>query len=362
VNNLRRLRVAYVLSYYAPDYIRSLTLVEALRRLERVKLYTAVNRSFTFVRYFETVAKLVYLRIRYKPDCYILGFRGYELFWLVRLITWRKPLIFDHMMSPYDSLLNESKRLQKGSLAERLVYYYEWAVMHSADIVLTDTAIHRDYFIQLFKIVPERIHHVPVSTDETLFRFAETPSDPSDVDCLSVLFYGSFLPLHGIDVILRAAALLKDEPIRFLLIGGNRQDLSGFHRRIQELNLVNVCHQPWVDYRRLPELIVQADLCLGGPFGNTGQARRVITAKTFQCLAMGRATVVGKTDSDHGFRHKVNAFVVRQGDPQELADAIRWAAKNHHQRREIGRRGFQLYQNCFSIDCVKRQLEELLPL
>src|SRR5690606_4500945 len=98
----------------------------------------------------------------------------------------------------------------------------------------------------------------------------------------TVLFYGSFLPLHGIDLILNCAALLQQEEITFRLIGGNRQNLSYFYDMLRTLQLNNVNHERWLEYERLPEAISHSDLCLGGPFGNTGQALKVITGKTFQ--------------------------------------------------------------------------------
>jgi glycosyltransferase involved in cell wall biosynthesis len=361
VDHSKKLKVAYILSYYAPDYVRTQTLLEALRGLDRIVLFTAVNRTVTIFRYAESLIKLVYIRLRHNPDCYFLGFRGHELFWFIRLITWRKLLIFDQMMSPYDSLLNESKRIKQGALLERAIYYYERSIMHAADMILTDTEIHRDYLAQLFDTPSNRVQAVPVGAHEALFKRPKNITVQSSLESLLALFYGSFLPLHGINVILQAAAILREQPIRFLLVGGNRQDLSDFHQQRQMLNLTNVTHQIWVDYEALPELIMEADLCLGGPFGNTSQGRRVITGKTLQALAIGKATIVGEIDQDYGFRDKFNALVVNQGDPKALAGALQWAIENYDQLELIGQRGHALYGAHFSIERIKVRMDHLLP-
>jgi len=300
-NSDKKTKVCYVLSYRCPDIVRTRTLLEALRKIDDVELFRAINTSLGFFRYFQTVYSLLVIRFRFNPDIFLLGFRGYELFPLVRLITLGKTLVFDHMMSPYDSLVNERRSIKKGGILDRLVYEYERLILHMSDVVLTDTIIHKNFFVDNFGICPEKIHEIHVGTDEEIFR----PCIPSLPDMakeyFAVLFYGSFLPLHGIDIILGAAGLLKDNPIQFILIGGGEQKLDSFYSSLKNMDLKNVQHKIWVPFDTLPELICHADICLGGPFGNTGQGKRVITTKTFQSLAMAKATIIGEIDYDYGF-------------------------------------------------------------
>ncbi len=350
----------YVLSYYFPQFVRTATLVMALRQIESITLYEAINTSLGWLRYCQTLRQLLFIRLRHNPDFYVLGFRGYELFWPVRLITWGKPLIIDHMMSPYDSLINEKKRLVRGGFLSRIVYWYEKSLLQWADFVLTDTPMHQAYFADLFGLNRDKIHPVHVAADETLFAPCVKHSLDSRSEPFQVFFYGSFLPLHGIDIILRAAALLKPQPVQFTLVGGHKQNLQVFKALHAELRLTNITHIPWVEYTQIPHLACQADLCLGGPFGNTGQARRVITGKTYQFLALGQPTVVGLIEPNEHFIHQENCLLVTQGNPEALASAIAWAI--HHRRRlpEIGRKGYELYKRDFSIACLRERLKVIL--
>jgi glycosyltransferase involved in cell wall biosynthesis len=352
----------YVLSYYAPDYIRTRTLVDALRRLENLKFYEARNSSKGILRYFETLWKLIVIRVLHDPQFYILGFRGYELYWFVRLITLGRTLIFDHMMSPYDSLTSEYEIIDAKGFIGKLVYFYERKLLLNSDVVLTDTDLHKRYFQGLFRITPSKIVDIPVGTDENLFHPVDHPLPLPDTALFEVLYYGSFLPLHGIDLILNAASRLRKFQIHFTLIGGNRLDLSGFHRAIKELDLHNVTHINWVEFEDLPQRIARAHLGLGGPFGNTGQARRVITGKTFQFLAMAKPVIIGEIDDDCGFVDSVNCLLVPQKDPSALADAILWAFQHQAELDAIGYRGRELYQARYSIECITEKLRETLTL
>ena len=106
-------------------------------------------------------------------------------------------------------------------------------------------------------------------------------------------------------------------------------------------------------------MIARADLCLGGPFGNTDQAQRVITGKTFQFLAMEKPVVIGRIKDNAGFEDRRNCLLVSQGDGEELARVILWCLENRDRLGDIGRNGRLLYDRLFSTECITRQLQAL---
>jgi glycosyltransferase involved in cell wall biosynthesis len=360
---METISVCYILSYYSPRYVRTETLIQALQNIKGLELHQARNSSKGFWRYFETIWKLIGIRLFHNPQYYILGFRGYEIFWVVRFLTLGKHLIYDHMMSPYDSLVNEKMKMRGKSLLGRAVYFYERSVLLASNLVLTDTKIHRQYFHELFNIPRKKITAIPVGADEDVFRLDVSTEQAADSGFLEVLYYGSFLPLHGMDIILRAASLLRDKPVHFTLIGGNRLDLSEFHNMVKQLELNNVTHIIWVEYDELPHYIARADLGLGGPFGDTGQAGRVITGKTFQFLAMAKLVIVGLYNGDDdGLEDKINCLQVPRGDEKALANAITWALEHHKRLEQIGQSGYELYRSRYSIAQISEKLKGVIPL
>ncbi len=351
--------VCYVLSYYFPLYVRTGTFLAALELSPNTKLHTAINTRTGFARYIETLLKLIWARWRYKPELYVLGFRGHELFWLVRLLTWGKPLVFDELMSPTESLLNEKHRLRRDGLMAKLIHRYERSVLKWSEHVLADTESHKKFLVECFGLSAAKVSVVPMSADEARFQ-PRGKGVPTSESRFEVLFYGSFLPLHGVDVILEAAALLCDLPITFSLIGGHRIDLSAFHRSIERLNLSRVRHISWIPYDQLPSHIARVHLCLGGPFGNTDQAQRIVTGKTCQSLAMAKPTMIGRTEVEMGFVHRRNCLLVPQANSQALAREIRWASENPTPLQTIGQNGYQLYRQQFSIDEKRKRLEHII--
>ncbi|MEO5376597.1 MAG: glycosyltransferase [Magnetococcus sp. DMHC-6] len=353
-------KVCYVLSYRDPKYIRTKTMVRALQSLEGIELMTAINRSRGWWRYLETLWQLVGIRFRDNPDCYVLGFRGHEIFWFVRWISYHKFLVFDSLVSPYAALSEERKYGRWGWLVSKALYRMEYAILHQADVVVTDTQRHVDFLCDTFSLSGEKVISVPVGADEG--RWAQ--SCIGENDRFNVLFYGTFLPLHGVMTILDAALLLRDKPIYFTLIGGGGRHLSEFNSKMPATGLPHVRHIPWVPFDDLIEChIPQADLCLGGPFGHTPQANRVITGKTWQCLSMGKATVVGEIlEPETGFVDRENCLLVPQGDATALAESLAWAEQNRELLPQIGQKGFLLYQTRYSVACLAERLQKIFSL
>ena len=349
-------RICYALAYRDPSYVRSQSLLAALARISGVEVILAINRARGPLRYLQMLRQLLRIRREKCPDLYLLGFRGHEIAWLVRSLTRGRPLVLDAMMSPYLALAEERKLGGLGALLAPLWRPIEAHALRNADLILTDTPLHAQAYEQLFGIAPQRILAVPVGAFEPAQPVAPQPVRAVG-EPLTVLFYGSFLPLHGVDVIAEAAARVRDLPLRFRFIGGQLQQVRALHATCARHGVTAYSHTAWVPITELIEReIPAADLCLGGPFGGTPQARRVITGKTSQCLALGRATVVGRIEADDGLVDRENCLLVPQADPNALAAALRWAHVHRERLPAIAAAGRVIYAQRLSIDAIDRAL------
>lgn len=353
----RPLKVCHIVCYRDPKYVRTRNLRAALDAIDGVEVVDATNTRRGLSRYVETVWKLLKARWRDAPDVYILGFRGHEIFPFVRLVTIGKPLVFDEFMSPSDALLFEGKGGALGKLAGFLLYPLEWLCLRLSARCLTDTELHREFIAKRFGVARDRIDVVYVGGVASGSQSAGADADSQ----LHVLFYGTFLPLHGMDVLLHACKLVADKPIRFHIIGGAGKALADFRALLRELAPGNVVHDTWVDFAELQSRVIpSADLCLGGPFGATPQARRVITGKTFQFLAQGKPTVIGRVDEPVPFEDRQNCLLVEQANAESLAAAFKWALEHRDRLPDIGLAGQRLFDDHFSTAALARQLEPAL--
>ncbi|MGZ6005075.1 MAG: glycosyltransferase [Candidatus Saccharimonadales bacterium] len=275
----------------------------------------------------------------------------------MRLLTIGRPLIFDEFINMHDWLGQENNKLPKWLI--KLADWYERSVLKTCQYILTDTKLGAASSSRTYDIPLSKYRPIYVGADESLF-YPRTGSKKNSQ--LEVFFYGTLAPLHGVEHILDAARRLVGEPIHLTIIGGKGKpsESKSVTSYIKLNSLENVTYKEWVDFEKLPDMMAAADVFLGGPFGDTSQAKRVITGKTFQSLAVGKATVVGKINEAAGFKDKVNCLLVEQGSGQALQAALLWASRNRSKLPDLGKAGHQLYGQTFSSQSVADELKIIL--
>ncbi len=232
------------------------------------------------------------------------------------------PVVWDAFLSLYDTVVEDRRLIGRGNPLAWLLYAWEWLACHASDRILTDTEAHGDYFAARFGVPRARISRVFVGAETDRFPAAQPPPPASTRGTrFQVLFYGQFIPLHGVETIVDAARLCRHLPIDWLLIG-NGQEAARIRAQIAELPLPRLRWEPWVPYGELAERIRRASCCLG-IFGTSAKAARVIPNKAFQVLAVGRPLV---TRDSPAIRELLapgpGVVLVPPGDPVALAQAI----------------------------------------
>ncbi|WP_027852238.1 hypothetical protein [Marinobacterium litorale] len=351
------MKVCYILAYKSPSYIRSLSLINALKKTTWVELDLIINERRGMLRYFEVLSKLYKYR-KNRDVVYIIGFRGIEIYWPVRWLVGTSTIALDALMSPYLSLSEERKFGWFGAMASYFYQPFEASVMKDANLVFTDTEGHSDKFSSCFNINESKVKIIPIGAIENSY-IPKTLDEKSE---FVVLYYGSFLPLHGVETLFKAILNLRGVPILFQLIGGGKK----IERRVKYINKtfpdVKIKYERWVDYRDLiNEIIPKANLILGGPFGGTPQASRVVTGKTVQALASSKACIVGAMNRNaYDFVDKFNCLLVSQNDHADLTDKIIWAFENRDKLMNIGINGKKLYQHHFDEHIITDRVQSAL--
>ncbi len=364
IHKLVKKRICYVVCYKDPNYIRTLTLLAGLRKNANLEILIVNNKSRSLFRYIEVPIKLLLTRIKYNPSVFIVGFRGDEIFWLLYLSMIGKKKIFDEFVNIHDWFINEHHKFSKDSLSAKILDHYMHWVIGRCNVIMTDTKPHAQLAAEVFMTPIEKFIPIPVATDEAVF-YPRPPKTQSDD--FEIFFSGNMLPLHGLSIMLDSmkSILQNNQNVHLTLAGGKGKPLmlTKIHDFIEDNNLQKkVNHQAWIEYSKLPDYIARADLCLGGPFGDTGQAGRVISGKTLQFLAMAKPTIVGHNDVHENFLNKQNCLIVKRGNSESLVEAINWAINNRDKLNKIGLAGKKLYRQYYSIEVVATKLQEILSL
>jgi len=289
---------------------------------------------------------------------------------LAKFLSWlgSKKVIFDPLASRYETKIVDWKRKPADSPSAWWNLKIDAMAFKLADLVLADTAAHKDYYCRKFGVKPEKIEVVPLGYDDELFR----PRDPAQKATglpardsrlapvitpaeFSVVFYGSFLPLHGADVIIEAARSLagQDPSIQFLMIGSG-QTIPKV--KAAAAGLLNVRFAGWLSQRDLPQAIGPAQVSLG-IFGRTEKTRRVVPHKIFQSLGMGKPVITARTPAvEEFFVHRENIILCDEPLPRALAAAIVELKQDAGLRRRIAANGYELAREKHSPRAVAEKL------
>ena len=269
-----------------------------------------------------------------------------------------KKIVFDPLAGRFETKIIDWKRKPLDSWQARLNFKIDYWAFRLSDLILADTQAHKDYFCQRYGLPSKKVEVLPVGFDDDLFR----PSAVAEKESLfTVLFFGSFLPLHGVDCILEAANIIssKEPSIQFRLIGSG-QTLLLAKNIASKFGLRNVIFEDWLPLRELPQRIASSDICLG-IFGRTEKARRVVPHKIFQAMGMRIPVITGKTPAvEEFFSHRENIFLIPESNPDLLAQAILELKRDKDLREGIAEKGYQLVSQKFSPEAVGRTLIRIL--
>lgn len=266
-------------------------------------------------------------------DAVLVGYLGHLDTRLARSVAHPKPVVLDAFLSLYETVIEDRRMMSAGGPGARLLKGVERRAYESADLILLDTQAHIDYVAEQFRIPAERFLRIFVGADDRLFRPPAPEEDPGPADqteTMTVLFYGKFIPLHGVEVILHAAQILGTErQLRFQLVGTG-QTYSEARKLAEELRLDNVDWVDWLPYEDLPRAIREAQVCLG-VFAPTGKALRVIPNKVFQSLACGARVVTADSPAMRELPPMGEGLtLVPPGNPEALAQAVRELCSKPH--------------------------------
>jgi glycosyltransferase involved in cell wall biosynthesis len=257
----------------------------------------------------------------------------------------RKKVVFDPFLSRYNTRVEDRQWHRPGSLKGLACWYQDWSSTHAAHALLFDTHEHQALFYTRYGLSkPYAI--VPIGVDEAAFAEPDAPRAISQHG-LNVLFYGTYIPLQGIEYILAAAKELRMSDIEFRLIGEG-QTYDAMRRIATEYSLSNVTFEASKPLPELPGFIRDADVSLG-VFAPTLKAQNVVPNKVVQAAAMGACIVSAGTPAlARYFTDGVDIATVPAGDSKALAHKLTYLAAHPDERRRLGEGARRVFLRHFS--------------
>ena len=237
----------------------------------------------------------------------------------------RKKLIVENHVSLYDNLLEERIKYNEGGQKAAKEIRRDKLALCQPDYIINTSNYEPAYWEKKLGITIDRdkVFIAPLFSSSTLVHqkvFKEN-------GILKICWWGSFLPLHGLENIIKAMELLKKTEVKFTcnLFGINNLEYNVYAEkiRIAKLDSSVFLRKDLTFYDdSLPCYLVEnCDLALG-IFGNTDKARNTFPTKLVESLSMGIPTLTMNSLALQEFLNPETDLWTCEPSPEAIAESI----------------------------------------
>lgn len=256
-------------------------------------------------------------------------------------------------------------KVRGGGLIERIWHRMNRLMYGRAlgTIVLCDKA--RDLVCDTYGIDRDRVHVVPNWADPDVLTpvaksetaFARTHDLLED---FTVMYSGNLGLYYDFDTVLDAADRLRDERVRFVLVGSGGQR-GRLEREIKARDLANVIMLPYQPFETLNDSLNACDASLVSiAEGIEGIS---FPSKFYSSLAVAKP-IVAISEEDSELRRAVESsdcgVWARSGDGVGLAQAILALARDPERCAASGRRARELMEREYTVTACAARYAEIL--
>lgn len=241
----------------------------------------------------------------------------------------RVPVVVDGFIGLHETTVADRQDVRERSARAWLLRRLDAIAARCSDLYLTDTEVRAEAIRARFPGVD--VLALPVGAPAwAVPRAASSTASRTAIDRrpLRILYYGNYIPLHGLDLVVDALVRLPERVSFHLTLIGDGRTRPAIEQRVHIEGFEDSCtFLPPVPERELARHIAAADVVLG-VFGPSEKARTVIANKVWQGLACGRITITQRGEAIEEIADLAGTQLVltEQGSARSIADALEGCA------------------------------------
>ncbi len=300
-------------------------------------LYCNDDSSVFFKKIWQITKK--HRPIKRNYDILWVGYSAHTLVPLARLIS-RKKIIFNALGSLYEGIIISRQQASPFSLKAIYCWLVDFLAFHCATVSLVESNEQKKWLMKKFFLRDDKLLVALTGVDDGLF-FYESGILKSAV--FTVLFRGGFLPESGIEYAIEAAKILKNEDIKFRILGRGQMEnkvrnmLGGFDSK----NIEWISQK--LEQNELRRLMQECHVSLG-QLSDHERLTRTIPHKAFESIVMKLPYLTARNKAMlELLTENETCFCCNPADGQDLADKILWIKNNYEEARRISENAYQLY-------------------
>ena len=279
----------------------------------------------------------------------------------------KKYIITDFYLSMYDTFVNDREQTTKGSYKAKKLFRQDKNAIERAKKVFFLNKTEAKYYLGLFGQNFEGTKHkiVPLCVEQKEKCKLSYFSKKSNDTIFNICWWGSYIPLHGLEKIIDAAKVLKNEyrlNFHIHLFGNNEEKSISYKTKIEKLELTDVVtihnDKTFNNGKLEPYLVKDCSLVLGN-FGESVKAKRVLVNKIIDGIALRAPVLTGESIAPKEyFSH--NQIFYSNNEANSIAEKIYEISQfDKDSIRNKVDECFEIYELNFSIKAYERNLKEI---
>jgi glycosyltransferase involved in cell wall biosynthesis len=341
----------YSVSYYDPSYLtprkRTLFMRGVFRILRAARSWT---RLFDLV----TSSFIVVLPMA----------TGFPI-WYLKLARYLNiPVLTDFYISHFDTQVNDRKNIRPDSVkATKLRNFDKKLIQHSTTCIFLN-ASERDYYMSIAgESNIEKTKIIPLCVPErkkALLGFFN-----SQREIIHICWWGTYIPLHGLEQIIKASSVLKAEGVghHLYILGTSDEKARPYKELVHSLGLsdyVTIRNDLRYADGSLPAFLQEeCDVALGA-FGSSRKARTVLVNKILEALSMQIPVITQPSEGVLEFLEPGRDLETVEPTPEGIADGIKKFYSAPQYAIDVSKNGYARYQEFFTPERFLAEFTKLL--
>lgn len=276
-----------------------------------------------------------------------------------------KKVVTEFYISKYDTYVNDKKRVDKNSKNALALKKFDQNIIDlSSDLIFLNNS-EKEYYLDVVQRsnTTTKIHLIPLATESKMI--AQLNYANLKTKKLILCWWGSYIPLHGLDKIIESAKYLKQSDISFEyhLFGTADKKAIAYQKMIDELELNDVVKidntKTFADKSLDKFLIENCDIAFGN-FGDSEKAKVVMVNKAVEAVSMKIPVLSQKTKALGEYFENEETMFFCEPSPEEIAKNIFKISNNPELIKSVSKKGFSLYQKRFSKEAYIEDIQKIL--
>jgi glycosyltransferase involved in cell wall biosynthesis len=322
--------------------------------------FRALFKGLRIVDRFLTIPCLVLSDI-----VYILPMANLNFIERLLIKFFKKKVVGEFYISTYDTFVNDRKTVNKDSFRAKYLLKSDRDFNDICDQIIFLNASEREYYLKLInrESVVTKTTLIPLATN--CKEKAQLPFVNSKSTTLTLCWWGTFIPLHGLEKIVESAKYLKAYGLDFklYLFGTSEEKSVPYRRQISDLELEDCVFiensKNFADKSLDIFLIEHCDIAFGN-FGDSEKAKTVMVNKVVESASMGLPVVSQKTLALGEYFENGVSISFCEADSKKIAENIIELYKDKVKLKNIAESGYKLYISRFSKEAYLKDIMQVL--